>query len=261
MLGAGNMATAIVKGIISSEICPAENIFIYDIMAEKVDALCKMGCSRAENAAGLVSDCETVVLAVKPQNFPQLLSEIKDFVSADKLFVSIAAGISIEYIKSSLGVDLPVVRVMPNTPMLLSCGATVLSRRQPVTDEQFAFVKGIFESCGTVTVLDEDKINASIAIHSSSPAFLFLFAKVVCETAQQQGIDPNDALALFAQTMIGSANMLLGSGLDCDQLIKMVTSPGGTTQAALEKFDELGFDKAINQAMLACTKRAQELGK
>lgn len=261
VLGAGNMATAIIKGIVSSGICDPADIFIFDVIEDKVDALCKLGCRKASDACECVRLGDIIVLAVKPQNFQQLLADIKDVCSEDNIFVSIAAGISTDYIRSELGFAAKVIRVLPNTPMLYGSGASTMCCTDNVDADEMSFVRLIFDKCGITECIDESLMNASIAIHSSSPAFIFLFAKCIAEGAQEYGIDYDTAIRLFSKTLSGAAKMIENSGMSCDELIRMVASPGGTTLAALNSFENDDFSGAVKRAMKACTDRAFELGK
>jgi pyrroline-5-carboxylate reductase len=172
------------------------------------------------------------------------------------------AGISTAYIADRLPGSSPaVVRIMPNTPIMLGAGATGICANSHTTPAQLQFVKSLLVGASIVCDIPESQMNPSINLNGSSPAYLFLFAKAAVDYAKSEGIDEKIALELFANTMIGSAKMLTESGMDPQTLINMVTSPGGTTLAALRVFEDCGFEKIIAQAMSACTKRAQELGK
>lgn len=261
-IGVGNMATAILGGILKAELCPAEHIVLFDLAKEKCAQFQEKGAVRAACAGEVVSKCDIVFLAVKPQNYEDVLKEIASSASAKTVFVSIAAGISTEYISSQLGYDAKVVRAMPNTPLLLGEGATALCCSSHVSKEEFETVKQIFEASGIVAELREEQMNAVIAVNGSSPAYVYLFAKAIIDAASDcYGIDREVAKRLLAQTLIGSAKMLTESGYSPDELIKMVSSPGGTTLKALDALYDHDFPGALKDAMERCTKRAEELGK
>ncbi|MBS4795561.1 MAG: pyrroline-5-carboxylate reductase [Clostridiales bacterium] len=260
-IGAGNMATAIINGIVSTETMRPSQIAVFDVNEEKCAYFKQIGVQAASSASELASACSIIVLAVKPQNFEEVLTEIKEQVTEQKLMVSIAAGISTDYIRTTLGCQCPVIRTMPNTPLLLSQGATAMCRSQGVTDEMFETVEEFFSSCGTVSELEESQMNAVISVNGSSPAYFYLFAKAMLDNAEKQGIEKEVALPMIAQTLIGSAGMLVYSGKTPDELIEMVSSPGGTTLEALNVFYQHDLEKIVDEAMLACTKRAEELGK
>jgi pyrroline-5-carboxylate reductase len=261
-VGAGNMAGAIVNGIVGTKTFAPQKIYVYDINAEKSKELqSAAGVNGVDSLIALIENCDIIFLAVKPQNFAEVLAAIKPVVNESKLFVSIAAGISTKYIIDSVGCDCPVIRTMPNTPLLIGKGATAICRIENVSDEDFDLVKSLFAACGTVTVLDESQMNAVISVNSSSPAYIYLFAKAMMDNAVKQGIDADTALQLICQTFEGSAGMLRKPELTPDALIKMVSSPGGTTLKALDVFYERDFENIVGDAMMACTKRAEELGK
>ncbi len=259
-IGAGNMATAIINGILRSGSIPAENITVFDVLTDKLDAMTSKGIRAAAAAADAVEASDIVVLAVKPQNYAEVLESIKSAVTAEKVIVTIAAGISTDYIANALGCDCPMVRVMPNTPLLLGVGATAMSRRN-ISDEDFSCVYDMFANGGVAEVLDESRMNSVIAVNGSSPAYVYLFAKAMIDYAKEEGIDESSAMRLVCATLRGSAEMLEHSGDTPDELIKKVSSPGGTTLKALEKLDEKDFYGSVKEAMAACTERAGELAK
>lgn len=259
-IGAGNMATAIIDGIIRSNPEAAKSITVFDIMPEKLDIMAKKGVCISNLAKEVVIVSDIIVLAVKPQNYAEVLESIKYDIDSTKVIVTIAAGISTEYIAKALDCDCPMVRVMPNTPLLLGVGASALSRRN-ISDEDFKYVYDMFANGGVVEILDESKMNSVIAINGSSPAYVYLFAKAMVDYAEKEGIDTDSALRLVCATLKGSAEMLEKSGDTPDVLIKKVSSPGGTTLKALEKLEEKDFYNSVIEAMDACTKRADELSK
>ena len=177
------------------------------------------------------------------------------------MFISICAGISAESIRERTIPDAKVVLVMPNTPMMLGCGASAMSHDDKVSAEEFAFARKIIGSCGITEVISTDKMKEIIAINGSSPAFIYLYAKGFVDYADSVGIDKDAALRLLAQSLIGSAKMLTESGMTVDELIKQVSSPGGTTLAGLDKLYEGDLTGDVMRACEACTKRAYELGK
>lgn len=260
-IGAGNMATAIIGGLLRSGSADGEHITVFDVMPDKLAAMAgEKGVCTAPDAAAVVAASDITVLAVKPQNYAEVLESIRPSVTAEKVLVTIAAGISTDYIAKTIGVECPMVRVMPNTPLLLGCGATALSRRN-ISDEDFACVYDMFANGGETAILDESQMNSVIAVNGSSPAYIYLFAKAMVDYAVKEGIDSGAAMRLVCATLRGSAEMLEKSGDTPDVLIKKVSSPGGTTLKALEKLEEKDFYNAVIEAMDACTKRADELSK
>ena len=253
------MATAIINGLLRSGSADGEHITVFDVIPEKLALIAgEKGVQTAPDAKTAAELSDIVVLAVKPQNYAEVLESLRPAVTTEKVIVTIAAGSSTDYIAKTLGVDCPMVRVMPNTPLLLGKGATALSRRN-ISDDDFKCVYDMFANGGETVILDESKMNSVIAVNGSSPAYVYLFAKAMVDYAVKEGIDENDALKLVCATLKGSAEMLEKSGDTPDVLIKKVSSPGGTTLKALEKLDEKDFYNSVIEAMDACTKRADEL--
>lgn len=255
----GNMASAILTGIIESGIEAPGNLVIYDILPEKLEKFARLGCRIASSEAALAAECDTVVLAIKPQGFPKLLENIKDSLDESKLIISIAAGISIKSINEALGRTHHIIRALPNTPMLLGRGVTALTYRF-ATEEQYEYASRIFSSCSSVYFVDEDKFHEITCVHSSSPAYVFYFIKSMADSAEAQGIGREQAMRMITETFVGAVRMVEETGLSCDQLIQMVASKGGTTEASLCSFEESGLAQAIDNGMRACTRRSKELG-
>lgn len=256
-IGAGNMSTAIINGLLNNGY-ERSLVYIYDIDESKVTNF--NGCNACGNILELANSSEIIFLCVKPQNFDDVLPQIK-INNNSKIFVSIAAGISTDYIKATIGEYAKIIRIMPNTPLMLGEGASALCRTSNISDNEFSIVFNIFALLGKACELKEEKMNAIVGVNGSSPAYIYLFADAIIKGATEQGIDGETARTLFCQTLIGSAKMLLNSEKTPDELIKMVASPGGTTLKALEVLNNKDFSNIIIEAMKACTKRAEELGK
>lgn len=260
-IGAGNMGYAIIKGISNSTLKDSVKLFAFDPKKEALKRLSELGVFAADSEAELVEKCDYVFLAVKPQQLETVLDNAKNAFTNEKVIISICAGITAEYIQSKTISDAKVVLVMPNTPLLLGEGASALAKNSKVTEGEFDFVKGIFSSCGKAAVVPENKMKEIIAINGSSPAFIYLFAKAFIDYADKEGIDPAAAKELFAQSLVGSAKMITDSGYTIDELIKMVSSPGGTTLAGLDELYGGKLEDTVKKACESCTKRAYELSK
>jgi len=258
-IGAGNMAYGIAGGLLSLGQLTPEEVGFFDISEERCALFSGMGMRHYPSAAALVREAHIVFLAVKPQVCPPVLEEIADAVSPEQILVSMMAGISVPYIESKLNRPCGVILLMPNTPLLIGSGATAMARSGRVGDAEYEFVSEIFSSLGTVEHLSPKQMNSVISVNGSSPAYVYRFVKAIMEGAAEQGIDPEIAKRLVAQTLIGSAKMVLESGREPQELIDMVTSPGGTTYKALEVLTEYRFDEGIQEAMRRCTERAEEL--
>lgn len=260
-IGVGNMATAIIGGMLDRNFANAENIYICDHEVEKCDFFSKKGAVVCENAIEVTKNSDIIVLAVKPQNYAEVLNSLSKVSCDNKIFVSIAAGISINFVRTELKQNVKVVRVMPNTPLLLSKGASALCPSDDMTDEEFEPIKDMFALSGVVEIIDESHMNEIISINGSSPAYVYLFAKAMTEYAESCGIEKEKALNLICATFEGASAMMKDSGDDLDTLISKVSSKGGTTIASLNSFNENNFVEIIKTAMKACTDRAEELGK
>lgn len=258
-IGTGNMASAIAGGIIKSGLVEASCVYLFDKNPEqynKFDKLCKSVDSIEEG----INLCDYIFLSVKPQNISEILDKIAKANYENRIFVSICAGITIESIERSLK-GAKIIRTMPNTPLLLGQGVTAICKNDKVEDSDFTFVKSLFESSGYVSEIDEKDINALTAITSSSPAYFYLFAKSILEGAKLLNFNYNDTVEMICRTMIGSANMILSGDKSLDDLISMVKSPNGTTEKALNVFEDNQLTEIVCNAMLACAKRAEELSK
>ncbi|MBO4265382.1 MAG: pyrroline-5-carboxylate reductase [Clostridia bacterium] len=262
-LGCGNMASAIIGGILKANIVCDEDINVFDVNKTQYEKFKDTKINTFDTAADAVSGADYIVLAVKPQNYADLLCELSKTAGdvSSKTFISIAAGVSTSSICARFGKDLKVVRTMPNTPLLYSSGTTALCKNKFVSDEDYAFVRGIFAASGTVFDLEEEKMNAIISVTSSSPAYVYLFIKSIIEGAKEQGFDEAKIKDAVCDMVIGSAKMLKQSPKTPDELINMVTSPKGTTERAMNVLYEAKPIETMKRAMEECTKRADELSK
>lgn len=259
-LGAGNMGAAMMRGIAASELCKngvITQIFTYDTDAEKCSALAEIGIQSCESAQALCDTVDYLVLAVKPQVLGGVLDTLK--LRSEQVIISICAGISAEFIRSHTIADARIILCMPNTPLMLGLGATALAKCSGITDEEFSIAMQMFATCGIAEEIPENKMREIIAVNSSSPAFLYLYAKGFLEFAKAEGLDEAAALRLFTQAMIGSAKMMTDSGCTIDELIKMVSSPGGTTLAGLDQLYQGELVETVRRCCDACTNRAYEL--
>ncbi|MBR5682199.1 MAG: pyrroline-5-carboxylate reductase [Ruminococcus sp.] len=260
-IGAGNMGTAIMKGISTSSLGKDIDLFAFDPSTEKVEALSRYNVTACASEQEIMDKCKYVFLAVKPQIIEGVLETIAAHTTKDTVIISIAAGIGDEFIAKKTIPEAKVILVMPNTPLLLGEGASALSRNEKVSDDEFEVVLNIFKICGKAAVIPKDKMKEIIAINGSSPAFIYLFAKGFIDYAASVGIDKSAAEELFTQSLIGSAKMITDSGNTIDELIKMVSSPGGTTLAGLDRLYEGNLTDVVKNCCESCTKRAYELSK
>ncbi len=263
-IGGGNMAEALIKGVIAAKVYPPENIIVSDIRPERLELLKKQYKVRttADNAE-LARSVDILVLSVKPQNMADALESIKGSVNPDTLVISIAAGIKTQMIASALD-NVGVVRVMPNTPALIGQGASALyatDRAKPMLRK----AQSIFEAVGVVVFVDDQGlIDAVTAVSGSGPAYFFLLMEEMTKAAVELGLSEDVAKKLVLQTAKGAS--LLAAEKDKDgetpaQLRKKVTSPGGTTEAALKVFADGDFGQLVIAALARARDRSRELAK
>jgi pyrroline-5-carboxylate reductase len=263
-IGAGNMAEALIKGVINAKLYTPENVFISDIRAERLELLAeKYGVIVCEENSELAAKVQTVVLSIKPQNMTDALESIKETIGSEKLVISIAAGVRIANITAVLG-DVAIVRVMPNTPALIGEGAGALfanERAKPMLNKAVE----IFSAVGKAVVVDdEDLIDAVTALSGSGPAYYFLLMEEMIKTGSRLGLADDVAKDLVLQTAKGAGLLAVEADKNGEGpavLRKKVTSPGGTTEAALEVFKEGKISELISAAINRAYERSKELSE
>ncbi|MBR2388444.1 MAG: pyrroline-5-carboxylate reductase [Clostridia bacterium] len=260
VIGVGNMAKAIISGIKRSSL-DFSTIYLYDINSAQYESLVDENTVACDSVAYAVDRSDCVLLSVKPQKFPELLKEISALPSSrDKLYISIAAGITTSYIGTALNTK-NIVRVLPNLPMVISRGVSAVCYNDNVSSENFELVTEIFEASGSVLKINEDDMNKTIGVTSSSPAYVFKFIKAMYEGAVVQGLPDDNLVSTVCDMIIGSAELIKSGFGTPEKMVNAVASKGGTTERALAVLDENNFEQAIIDAMKACTARADELGK
>lgn len=262
VIGAGNMGMAIARGLVKTG-TRAADILLLDPSAQKRAESAQAGFSVTEDLTALYTASDMVLLAIKPQTFDAVLDTLTETAKTCKpLIISIAAGVPFAKMEAALGADCPIIRVMPNTPLMLGEGATELVKNAAATAAQLAAVRALFDTMGvTVVFQDEHMLNEAIPYGGSGPAYVYAFADAMVKSAVSHGILYEDAMKLFCQTMIGAAKMLLAGEQTPDELIRQVCSPGGTTIEAVNVLRERGLDKILAEANDKCIARAYELGK
>lgn len=260
-IGGGNMARSLIGGLVARG-RPAGAIRVAEPVAALRDALqtdFRVTC--AEHATAAAEGADVWVLAVKPQVMREVCAALAPLAQADRpLVVSIAAGITTAQLERWLGGDLPVVRAMPNTPALLGAGITGLFANARTNDAQRADADALLDAVGpTVWIDDETRMDAVTAVSGSGPAYVFLLAEAMQAAGVAQGLPADAARALVRQTLLGAATMLVKQDEPADVLRTRVTSPGGTTQAAIETFEAGGFRELVDRAIAAATERGRQL--
>lgn len=260
-VGAGNMAEAIVSGMVAAEFCAPEKIVLTDIRPERLADLEKeYGVSTTVDNS-VVRNAEIVVLAVKPQVLAEVLKEMAPVFRKETLVISIAAGIPTAKIEESLGGGVRVVRVMPNTPALIGQGASALAAGALADKADLEVAETILGCVGLTVRVDERQIDAVTALSGSGPAYVFYLLEAMLAAADEMGLEKETARTLALQTVEGAARLMKDSGEEAAELRAKVTSKGGTTEAAIKSMDGSGVKEAIVNALKAAQARSIELSQ
>lgn len=258
-IGTGNIATAIINGIVKAKTVSKEDITVTDISEEKREEYKSKGFLTVSSNRELAEACDYIFLTIKPQFYDDVLSDIKEY--GNKAYITVAPGITTTHIKEMLGDETRVIRTMPNTPALVGEGVTAVCRSENLPDSDFEFAKKLIGSFSEVFVMDEKYLDPIISVSGSSPAYAYMFIDAIAKSGERQGIDYKTALKMAAKTVLGSAKLLLEATDEPDVLIDRVCSKGGTTIEAVKSLKADGFYESIDKAMEKCTKRALELKK
>ncbi|MEY3636188.1 MAG: hypothetical protein RL147_617 [Actinomycetota bacterium] len=258
LIGAGVMGEALISALITYGINP-DSITISEKRSDRVKELTGKYSIKSSELAENVKNVEALLLVVKPQDLASVLDEVKTHINSKTLVITFAAGKSISFITNALGQSNPVIRVMPNSPILLGKGMSAISSSLNVTAVQRDFVVGFLGAAGKTLEVDESLQDAVTATSGSGPAYFFAFVEAMVTGAMDLGLSEKDATALTVQTIIGAATMLEQSGQTAAVLRENVTSPNGTTAAALATFSNDGLEQLVGKAMKAARNRAQEL--
>ena len=258
-IGTGNMAGAIMGGIIKNQIFRPEEIIGADIS--------EAGREKTKEAYGIevtgdnrkAADSEVLILSVKPQYYADAIAEIKDCVRDDQLVITIAPGKTLAWLEEQFGKPVKIVRTMPNTPALVGEGMTAACVNQYVTEEEKAYALKILSSFGKVELVPEHLIDAVVAVSGSAPAYVFMFIEAMADAAVAEGMPRAQAYEFAAQAVYGSAKMVLETGKHPGEVKDMVCSPAGTTIEAVRVLEEKGLRSAVIEAMRACADVSRRL--
>lgn len=256
-IGAGNMGYAMLKGALSS-ISP-ENVGLTDRSFDKAESIAQeTGVRHFESNADCVKNCKYVVFSIKPQVYENVVDEIRKFVDDSKIIISLAPNVSIEMLNGMFGKNVRVVRLMPNTPALVGEGMTGYCYDDALfNEEEKTFLADLFNSFGKAVKVSEKTMSAVVCASGSSPAYVFMFIEALADSVVKYGMSRDDAYTFVAQTVLGSAKMVLESGEHPGVLKDRVCSPGGTTIRAVEKLEECGLRNALFKATEACYNKCE----
>jgi pyrroline-5-carboxylate reductase len=260
-LGAGNMAEALMRGLLRGGHADPQQVLASGPRGERADELrSRWGVRATTSNLELVAEAEIVVLSIKPQIMRRVLDEISERLRPDALIISVAAGVPIAAIEGRLRPGTRVIRTMPNTPALVDAGATAIARGGHATDADLAVAKRIFDAVGITVTLDESQLDAATGLSGSGPAYIFLILEALSDAGVKVGMSRRTAQLLAAQTVLGSAKLLIETNEHPGRLKDMVTSPGGTAITGLHVLEHGGLRTTLIDAVEAATKRSHELG-
>ena len=261
-VGAGNMGEALIRGLVESNLVPADTILVADVRTDRVQQLTdQYGLRALAGNAALVRGADVVILAVKPQIMAAVLRETLPALTNRPLLISLAAGVSTATIQSILGKYPRLIRVMPNTPALVLEGATAIARTPGLDQDDLETAQEIFAAVGRVVVLDEEQMDAVTGLSGSGPAYVALVIESLADGGVMMGLDRATAMTLATQTVLGAAKLLAVTGLHPGALKDMVSSPGGTTISGIAALEEGGVRTTFIRAVERATLRSRELGR
>lgn len=260
-IGCGKMASAIIKGVLDSKFLSAGNITASEPSQDFAAAKkAELGIEVAIDNKIIAKNSDVIFLATKPHFIKDVLAEIKDELSENKLVVSIAAGVSTQTIENEIGKEISVIRVMPNAPALILEGMSGIARGKYAKDENVEFVQELLSNIGKCIVIDEDKIDVLTAISGSGPAFFYLILNQMALAGEKLGLDYKKSLTLAAQTAIGSAMLMLESEFSAEELIKSVATKGGCTEVGVDFMQAQNTEKLFFELIKNTADKAKALG-
>ena len=252
-IGTGNMASAIMGGIIKNNVIPAEEIIGADLFAPGRERVQKeYGINVTADNKEVAQKAETIILSVKPQFYESVIADIKDVVTDKQIIITIAPGKTLAWLAEQFGKDVKIVRTMPNTPAMVGEGMTAVCPNEHLTEDEIAYVKSLLESFSRAEIVPERLMDVVTAVSGSSPAYVFMLIEAMADAAVSGGMPRKQAYQFAAQAVLGSAKMVLDTGKHPGELKDMVCSPAGTTIEAVRTLEELGFRSSIIEAMKVC---------
>ena len=259
-IGLGNMATAMIGGILKQGTARPEDILgsaAHETTRDRVQA--QFGICADRSNREVAEEADIVILAVKPVQFPVVLEEIMDVVDENKLIISVAAGKTTKWISEYFSHPVKIVRCMPNTPALVQAGCTAVCRNEFVSDEDLQQALTILQSFGIAEVVNENLMDVVVGVSGSSPAYVFMFIEAMADAAVKGGMPRAQAYRFAAQSVMGSAKLMLETGRHPGELKDMVCSPAGTTIEAVEALELGGFRGIVMEAVAACIEKSRQL--
>jgi pyrroline-5-carboxylate reductase len=260
-IGTGNMGEALIAGLLKAKFTTPEQIMAFDADGARLRFIQKKyGVKKATDNHHLASQCDPLLLCVKPQSMKEVIEEMADSLDSSKLFISIAAGVPLYAIETYARKQLRLIRVMPNINVLVQEGASAIAPGNLATDDDVKLAKAVFDCVGRSILIHEPLMDAVTGLSGSGPAYVFLIIEALTDAGVHLGMTRAQAFALVTQTVMGSVKLLSHTGDHPALLREKVTSPGGTTAAGLYKLEEGGLRKILIDAVIAATQRSKELG-
>jgi len=259
-IGCGNMAQAMIKGIVVNGILNSEDMIASDAYRPGLDKAKQMyGIRIAENNLEVVENADVIVLAVKPYMYGEVAEEIRDMLGDNHIILTIAPGKTLSWLAEQFGENVKIVRTMPNTPSMVGEGMTGVCKNKHITQEEFDEVCRVLRGFGRVGVVPEDLMDVVVAVSSSSPAYIFMFIEAMADAASADGMPRDQAYGFAAQAVLGSARMILETGKHPGELKDMVCYPGGTTLEAVRVLEDHKLRSSVFEAMKACVAHAKKM--
>ncbi len=260
-IGCGNMGSAMINGIFSKNLLNSKDIYVYDQNTEKLNELCsELNVNAAKSTIDLAANCKYIILAVKPYVCKPVLNELAPMLTANNVIISIAAGVTVKALISASKTD-RVVRVMPNTPALVGEGASAVVFNEKINSDEQQFILELLNTLGITCVVEEKLMDAVGAVSGSGPAYVYMFIEALADAGVLGGLDRQLSYKLAAQTVLGSAKMVIETGKHPGALKDDVCSPGGSTIEGVKSFEESGFRGAIIDAAVAVMNKTKKMAE
>jgi len=261
-VGAGNMSSSIIRGVIRSGKAAPSMIFATDIDENKLNALSEeLHIQITTNNLEAIEDADYIFLCVKPDKMPSVCHELRNHIAKNSVIVSIAAGITQEDLRRFLGADKQIIRIMPNLPISVGEGMCMICENTKIDPSHIKYVEDMLSSLGECVILDEKYINAFVSLAGSSPAFIFMIIEAMADGGVLMGIPRDKSYRIASQAVLGSAKMVLDTGKHPGELKDMVCSPSGTTIEAVASLEETGLRHSLINAMKVCLQKAEKMDR
>lgn len=261
-IGVGNMGGAILRGLLNSQAISPDDVYICGRDFEKTKAQAdELGVEAILGKNNIVSKSDIFFIGVEPKTFNEVMPSVAEGYKDNKICISMAAGITIDYLAGFLGKSAKIIRIMPNTPAKVGEIMVSVSRNDNVTDDEIAKVIGLFSAMGKAAEVSEEMIHAVIGVSGSSPAYTYMYIDALAKSAAEYGIDPAKARVFAAQAVLGAAKMVLSTDTDLGDLVKNVCSPGGTTIEAVESLQNNKFEEIVSRGAKAAIEKSIKMSK